>query len=390
MKVMVVFGTRPEAIKMVPVIRALRRKACETVVCVTGQHRELLDQVLTTFDVRADIDMNIMQTDQSPVDVLAQVMNRLPPVIRQHWPDWVLVQGDTMTSTAAAWVAFLEGKRVGHVEAGLRTWCNRSPFPEETNRRLTSVLADIHFAPTQRAVQNLLAEGCSPETIFLTGNTIVDALSDIVNTSVSFADARLQRLQEPFVIVTAHRRENFGDPLRCVCQAVARLSARYPEVTFLFVVHPNPAVQKGVRAYLDGLPGVLLVDPIAFPAFVHLMKRATCILTDSGGIQEEGSTLGVPVLVLRDTTERPEAVESGWAELVGTSTERILHMTARHIEAKSEPLHSRSAPFGDGAAGFRIAQILTEASYPVPHSHRPLIADWRELQPGRASGFRRR
>ena len=347
---------------MVPVIRALRQENCETIVCATAQHRELLDQVLEIFQIRPDVDLNIMQTDQSPVNVVVQVMDRLSPVIDAHRPDWLLVQGDTMTTAASAWVAFLQGVRVGHVEAGLRTHCSRSPFPEEINRRITSVLADLHFAPTQRAVDNLLREGVPARSIFLTGNTIVDALSAIEKAHVSFADPRLEALERPFVIVTTHRRENFGTPLHRICQAVSLLSLRFPAVTFVFVVHPNPAVQQVVREHLDRQRGILLVDPVALPAFVHLMKRARCILTDSGGIQEEGPTLGVPVLILRDITERPEAVESGWAELVGTSCEHIVSRTTEYLEAVSGPLRSFSAPFGDGTAGLRIAEILAGGS----------------------------
>jgi UDP-N-acetylglucosamine 2-epimerase (non-hydrolysing) len=366
---MVVIGTRPEAIKMVPVIGALRQKNCETIVCVTAQHRELLDQVLETFEIRADIDFNIMQTDQSPANVVVQVMDRLSPVIDAHRPDWLLVQGDTMTTAASAWAAFLQGTQIGHVEAGLRTHCSRSPFPEEINRRITSVLADLHFAPTQRAVQNLLGEGVPARSIFLTGNTSVDALSAIVKSRVTFADSRLEALEQPFVIVTTHRRENFGTPLHRICKAVSLLSLRFPAVTFVFVVHPNPAVQQVVHDHLDPQRGVLLVDPVAFPAFVHLMKRARCILTDSGGIQEEGATLGVPVLILRDITERPEAVESGWAELIGTSYERIVTRATEYIEAVSLPLRSFSAPFGDGAAGLRIAEVLTGGSETSKHEY---------------------
>lgn len=386
MKVMVVFGTRPEAIKMVPVIRALRQRNCETIICVTAQHRELLDQVLTTFNIRADVDLNLMETGQSPVSVLAQVTNRLPTVIRKHQPDWMLVQGDTMTTAASAWVAFLEGTRVGHVEAGLRTQCNRNPFPEEANRRVVSVFADVHFAPTQKAVQNLLAEGLAPATVFLTGNTSMDALLEIATTPVAIADARLRQLQQPFVIVTAHRRENFGAPLERICEAVARLSSHFPQVTFLVVVHPNPVVQQAVRRHLDFHPGVLLVDPIPFPAFVHLMRRAKCILTDSGGIQEEGPTLGVPVLILRDVTERPEAVESGWAELVGTSCDRIVSRASEYIQASSVPLKVRSASFGDGMAALRIADILAGASCSALNVGHPLSIDRVELTRRRSAG----
>ena len=291
-----------------------------------------------------------------------------------------------MTTAASAWVAFLEGTRVGHVEAGLRTQCNRNPFPEEANRRVTSVFADVHFAPTQRAVQNLLAEGFSAATVFLTGNTSMDALLEIATTPVAIADARLRQLQQPFVIVTAHRRENFGAPLERICEAVARLSSRFPQITFLFVVHPNPVVQQAVRRHLDFHPGVLLVDPIPFPAFVHLMKRAACILTDSGGIQEEGPTLGVPVLILRDVTERPEAVESGWAELVGTSCESIIRRTAEYIETISEPLHRRSTPFGDGTASLRIAKILAGASPFALNVGIPSGVDCVELRRRRRAG----
>jgi UDP-N-acetylglucosamine 2-epimerase (non-hydrolysing) len=363
MRVFTVFGTRPEAIKMAPVVLAARGAGLETVVCVTAQHREMLDQVLEIFSISPDHDLDIMQQDQSPLAVAARVFDALTPIVAQIQPDWLLVQGDTTTALAAALVAYHERIRVGHVEAGLRTHDKRRPFPEEMNRRLISPIADLNFAPTTRAMENLSAEGVPDSCIVLTGNTVVDALELILERRVRFTDPRLTSISGRILLVTAHRRENFGPRLEQICQAVLELVSNHSDLVVVFPVHRNPAVRSAVQQHLGNQSRVILTDPLPYGEFVHLMKRAALILSDSGGVQEEAPTVGTRLLVLRDVTERPEALDSGWASLVGASKKEIVaRATAWLVAGKSDAAPPGANPFGDGHAAQRIVQALLDSS----------------------------
>ncbi|MGE0451183.1 MAG: non-hydrolyzing UDP-N-acetylglucosamine 2-epimerase [Vicinamibacterales bacterium] len=363
MKVLCVLGTRPEAIKLAPVIRELARRAeCASVrVCVTAQHREMLDQMLEGFEIRPDYDLDLMRDGQSLAGVSSAVLAALDPVIDGERPDWVLVQGDTTTAMVASLAAFYRRVRLGHVEAGLRTHDRQAPFPEEINRRIADLVADRHFAPTERARENLLREGVVPASIVVTGNTVVDALRWTSGRPVPDSIDRLVDPSRRLVLVTAHRRESFGAPIEEICHAVRELSARYPgDLQIVYPVHRNPQIAGPVDRLLAGVPGVELVAPVDYLALVHLMKRAHVILTDSGGIQEEAPYLGVPVLVLRDATERPEAVECGAARLVGTTRARIVEETARLLDdpAARAAMAAPASPFGDGHAAERIVDAL--------------------------------
>jgi UDP-N-acetylglucosamine 2-epimerase (non-hydrolysing) len=365
-RVLSVFGTRPEAIKMAPVVHALQAdpEQFESVVCVSAQHRAMLDQVLGVFDVRADYDLDLMMPGQSPAEITARVLERLPHLIRRIRPDVLLVQGDTMTSFAAAFAAYLERVPSGHVEAGLRTGDRYQPFPEEMNRVLTSRLASIHFAPTTQARDRLLAEGIPPAEVHLTGNTVIDALLLTVRPDYRFRTPALAAIDPArrVVLVTTHRRESFGAPLQSTCAALRDLVARFPDVQVVLPVHPNPEVKRTVESLLCDLPGVTLIDPVDYVEFVHLMARAHVILTDSGGIQEEAPSLGKPVLVLREVTERPEGVLAGTAVVVGTDRERIVERTSELLS--SAEAYGRMAnavnPYGDGRASGRIVTALLE------------------------------
>jgi UDP-N-acetylglucosamine 2-epimerase (non-hydrolysing) len=359
MRVLTVFGTRPEVIKLAPVIRALERGGVDVIVCATGQHRDMLDQMLEIFSLCPDFDLDIMRPNQSPLDVAGRILTELPAVIAQVRPDWLVVQGDTTTTFAASWVGFHAQAPVAHVEAGLRTHDKFHPFPEEINRRLTSALADLHFAPTSGAESNLLAEGIAPERIFVTGNPVVDAMEMILGQPTQWDDPRLEGFEGRILLVTAHRRESFGPPLEEICRAVADLLAEHKDLTAVFPVHPNPSVREVVDRALGKIPRVILVPPMPYPPFVRLMQRADLILSDSGGVQEEAPSVGTPVLVLRDITERPEAIESGWAQLVGTSRARIVEMANEYLnQNRKQQLRQSSNPFGDGHAGERIAELL--------------------------------
>lgn len=359
MKVLIVLGTRPEAIKLAPVVRALRWRGAETGLCVSAQHREMLDSALAVFDLRPDYDLDVMRPGQSPTEVAARVSEKLPAILDRCRPDWLVVQGDTTTTFAAAWTAFHHRVPIAHVEAGLRTSDKYRPFPEEMNRRLTTVLTDLHLAPTARAADNLRREGIPEEKIQVTGNTVVDALLEILARPMAFADPRLQALQGRVVVVTAHRRESFGATLEAMCAAIRAAADAHPDVTFVFPLHRNPVVVDTATRVLEGHPRMLLADPMPYPEFVHLLRRADLILTDSGGIQEEAPTVGTPALVMREVTERPEAIESGWAELVGTSGQRILERLHARLEKPAGELPpGRSNPFGDGKASERIAELL--------------------------------
>ena len=363
-RVLSVFGTRPEAIKMAPVVHRLRARSdrFESLVCVSAQHRDMLDQVMEVFDLTADHDLAIMTPGQSPAGVAARVLDRLPPLLREVRPDVLLVQGDTMTTFASSFAAYLERIPTGHVEAGLRTGNRYHPFPEEMNRVLTTRLADLHFAPTSNARDRLLEEGVAPDTVVLTGNTVIDALLATLKPNYQFQTPALASLDpgSRIVLVTTHRRESFGDPLRATCAAIGDLVAKFPDIEVVIPVHPNPHVKGPVEALLCDTPRVRLIPPVDYVEFVHLMAKAHLILTDSGGVQEEAPSLGKPVLVLRDTTERPEGVEAGTAVVVGTDRERIVATAARLLSSRDQYQRMASAvsPYGDGQASERIVSAL--------------------------------
>lgn len=364
-KVMTVFGTRPEAIKMAPIVLELARHPEEItpIVAVTAQHRDMLDQVLHLFDIRPDYDLDIMAAGQTLFDITSRAMLGLDKVLTEAKPDIVLVHGDTTTTFAGALAAYYHQTTVGHVEAGLRTHNKFSPFPEEMNRKLTGSLADLHFAPTSTAQQNLLTEAIAPENIFVTGNTVIDALHQTVREDFTFEDELLRRIDyknKRIVLVTTHRRENLGEPMRHVYKALRRLTEEFADVEVVFPVHKNPKVREVVREELGGLSKVHLIDPLDYEPFANLMHRSYLILTDSGGVQEEAPALGKPVLVLRDTTERPEAVTAGTVKLIGTDCERVYAEARQLLTDKKE--YSRMAescnPYGDGKASGRIIQAI--------------------------------
>ncbi len=356
MKILFVFGTRPEAIKLAPVIRCLREDPrFDARVAVTAQHRTMLDQVLAAFTIQPDHDLNVMQAGQTLAESASRILAALEPVLEAERPDCVVVQGDTTSTFCGALAAFYKGISVAHVEAGLRTGDLRQPFPEEMNRVLTSRLAAIHFAATEWAAGNLRREGVSDENIFVTGNTGIDAVL-FVRDSVAARDLESPR---KLILVTAHRRESFGEGFVRICRALRRLAER-TDVEIIYPVHPNPNVEGVVREHLQGTPNITLIKPVDYVAFVDLIRRSHILLTDSGGVQEEGPSLGKPVLVMREKTERPEAVEAGTAVLVGTDEERIVAETARLLDDPSE--YARRArihnPYGDGKASARIRDVL--------------------------------
>jgi UDP-N-acetylglucosamine 2-epimerase (non-hydrolysing) len=372
-RVLSVFGTRPEAIKMAPLVRKLAaHPAIESKVCVTAQHRQMLDQVLALFDIVPDYDLDIMRPGQNLSSITQAILARIGPVYEDFKPDYVLVHGDTTTSFAASLAAFYHGIAIGHVEAGLRTGDLSSPWPEEANRCLTGVLANIHFAPTEAARRNLLVENVDAETVSVTGNTVIDALLTVRDKLAASADmhqalsARFAFLRDParLVLVTGHRRENFGDGFERICTALRLLAQRYPDVDFVYPVHLNPNVQEPVNRLLSGNANVYLIEPQDYLPFVYLMTRSTLILTDSGGIQEEAPSLGKPVLVMRDTTERPEAVAADTVRLVGTDVEQICSQVSLLLDdptayCKMSKAHN---PYGDGLASERIVNKIVEKS----------------------------
>lgn len=363
MKVMTIFGTRPEAIKMAPVIQELRRHPeIETKVCVTAQHREMLDQVMDLFHLKADYDLNIMAQGQTLYDITGRVLRGLQEVFAKERPDCVLVHGDTTTTFTAALAAFYAQIPVGHVEAGLRTGNLLSPFPEEANRQLTGVLARYHFAPTETARANLLRENKKGENIYVVGNTVIDALLATVKKDYTFEDKEIEQIEEHkrVILVTTHRRENLGAPMHHVYRALRRLVDDIPDTEIVFPVHRNPLVREAVAEELEGHDRIHLVEPMEYEPFTNLMARSAIVLTDSGGIQEEAPSLGKPVLVLRDTTERPEAVEAGTVALVGTDEEAIYETAHRLLtdEAAYRQMAEAVNPYGDGKAATRIAGWL--------------------------------
>ena len=362
--IVTVFGTRPEAVKMAPVVRALQQHpAFDVKVVVTAQHREMLDQVMHQFGMQSDVDLDIMQQRQTLMDITTRALSGLERVYADLRPDMVLAQGDTTTVFAAALAAFYARIPFGHVEAGLRTGDKFSPYPEEINRRLASVLADLHFAPTESSRANLLAEHTPSERVLVTGNTVIDALLWAAeNSRLSPQFAWVDKIDGPLILVTAHRRENWGAPLRDACLGMVDLLERVPTAHLLYAVHRNPVVRETAQEILGAHPRVRLIEPPDYFDFVQLMKRATLILTDSGGIQEEAPSLGVPVLVLRDTTERPEAVDAGVARLVGTDRSLIATLGAQLLTdpaAHAEMAHA-SNPYGDGLAAPRIVDAIVK------------------------------
>jgi UDP-N-acetylglucosamine 2-epimerase (non-hydrolysing) len=370
-KIAVVVGTRPEAVKMAPVVQCLRTRGdVECVLVSTGQHREMLTRTLDIFGLRPDVDLQVMTQNQSLAGLSSRLFSSVDAFLSNVSFDWLLVQGDTSTAMVASVCAFYRGVRVGHVEAGLRSRDMHAPFPEEFNRRVTGLVADLHFAPTPGAAQNLLAEGVPADRIHVTGNTGIDALLQVVQevervrphleSGVPEFVSRFNRL----VLITGHRRENFGPGFAQICAAIAELAGRFPDVGFLYPVHLNPNVQEPVRRLLGGRPNIMLAEPVDYPGFVWLMSRSHLLLSDSGGVQEEAPSLGKPVLVMREVTERPEGIEAGCSMLVGSSAERIMEATSRLL--CDEPSYSAMArarnPYGDGQARFRIADALLGAT----------------------------
>ncbi|KQH89139.1 non-hydrolyzing UDP-N-acetylglucosamine 2-epimerase [Vibrio fluvialis] len=370
-KILTVFGTRPEAIKMAPLVHALAADdRFEAKCCVTAQHREMLDQVLELFEITPDYDLNLMKAGQTLNDVTARIVQEIKPVLQEFQPDVVLVHGDTATTFAASLAAYYEQIEVGHVEAGLRTGNIYSPWPEEANRRLTGVLTKYHFSPTETSKENLLRENFSPEDIFVTGNTVIDALLMVKHKIDTNQDLNATLVaQFPFldesrklILVTGHRRESFGGGFERICEALAKTAKMHPEAQILYPMHLNPNVREPVNRILAGIENVHLVEPQQYLPFIYLMSRANIILTDSGGIQEEAPSLGKPVLVMRDTTERPEAVEAGTVKLVGTDTNNIvsqLNKLLTDTDAYNEMSRAHN-PYGDGLSSERIIDILSK------------------------------
>lgn len=384
MKIICVFGTRPEAIKMAPVVYELQKQSekVEVRVCVTAQHREMLDQVLKLFKLQPHYDLNIMEEDQKLTEITSNVLTRCEQVLLKEKPEWILVQGDTTTAMAAALAAFYHRIKVGHVESGLRTWNKFHPFPEEINRKIVDGVCDLHFAPTETARQNLLREGINDSSIHVTGNTVIDALHYVSALPPNASTKKLLDQLQPhsgktgrrILLVTAHRRENFGKPLENICYALRRIAEIYGDsVRIVYPVHLNPNVQKLTRSILGQIPNVMLLDPLDYLQLVHVMKCSYLILTDSGGIQEEAPGLGKPVLVLREFTERPEAVDAGTVKVVGTETETIVRETQRLLNDSVEYDRMANAvnPYGDGHAAERIVAALLDSEALCAKNLRP-------------------
>lgn len=373
LKILTVFGTRPEAIKMAPLVLALSKTpTIDSKVCVTAQHREMLDQVLELFDIKPDFDLNLMKAGQSLNDITTQILLNLKPVLEDFKPDLMLVHGDTATTFAATLAAYYQQIRVGHVEAGLRTGNLYSPWPEEANRKLTSVLCDFHFAPTQAAKQNLIHEGYT-DNIVVTGNTVIDALLTIkekIDKDKSLRESLASNYpfldeNKKLILVTGHRRESFGEGFERICQALVYLAKQNPELQILYPVHLNPNVQEPVKRLLNNISNIFLIEPQHYLPFVYLMMRSHIILTDSGGVQEEAPSLGKPVLVMRDITERPEAVEAGTVKLVGTDIKKIIEEIQRLLDDESayQAMSKAHNPYGDGLACQRIIAAILEGRH---------------------------
>ena len=380
-KIMLVFGTRPEAIKMAPLVKEFQKypDKFQTIVCVTGQHRQMLDQVLDIFDIKPDYDLNIMKQGQDLYDVTARVLTGMRDVLSEAKPDVVLVHGDTTTSTAAALAAFYQQIPVGHVEAGLRTHNLYSPWPEEMNRQITGRIATYHFAPTPLSRENLIAEGIATDKITVTGNTVIDALYMVIdkikrdsaldsklNAELKSAGYDVDRLANgrKMVLITGHRRENFGDGFISMCRAIKALTEKYPDVDFVYPMHLNPNVRRPIHEVfgddLSGLGNMFFIEPLEYLSFVYLMEKSTIVLTDSGGIQEEAPGLGKPVLVMRNTTERPEALDAGTVKLVGTDYDKIVNEVSRLLDGVEyyDKMSKAVNPYGDGSASYRIVESI--------------------------------
>ena len=369
MKILLCFGTRPEAIKMAPLFHELQKTTFGVKVCVTAQHREMLDQVLDFFEIRPDFDLDLMQKGQSLNQLSARILSSIDMVLYDFQPNLVIVHGDTTTSSMVALAAFHKGIKVGHVEAGLRTYNKLSPFPEEINRQITCKIADYHFAPTSWASDNLLQEKVAKENIVVTGNTVIDALQlGISKLESGYTCSDLQMVKQvvnstkKVILITGHRRENFGAGFENLCLAIRQIATTVPDVQIIYPVHLNPNVQEPVQRILSDISNVHLIPPVDYPSFLYLMQSAYFILTDSGGVQEEAPSLGKPVLVMRDTTERPEAIEAGTVELVGTNTATIVAACLRLLQDKNG-YHVRSQahnPYGDGKASERICTFISQ------------------------------
>lgn len=362
--VLSILGTRPEAVKMSPVIREIRRHpdSIRGITCVTGQHQEMLSPILELFEITPDYHLDVMRPDQSLVALLARLLTELDRVVQRVQPDWILAQGDTTTVLAASLTAYYNRCAFGHVEAGLRTGNKYSPYPEEGNRILADAVADAYFTPTNTSRDNLLAENIPSDRIVVTGNTVVDALLDFASRPYTSDFLKSLPDNKRLILVTAHRRENFGEAFRELCYALRDIATRFDDVELFYPVHLNPNVQKPVYEILADVDRIHLIDPLPYPDLIHLMKRSTLILTDSGGIQEEAPTFNVPLLVIRDTTERPEGIEAGVAELVGTSRSCILNATERILTGEPDSQRTETInPYGDGKAAQRIVKHLLEA-----------------------------
>lgn len=361
---MTVFGTRPEAVKMAPLVKELeKQESIRSVVCVTAQHRQMLDQVLELFDIKPDYDLNIMKNRQTLIDITTNALHGLDTVLEKEMPDIVLVHGDTTTTFVGSLASFYRHIKVGHVEAGLRTFDKYFPYPEEMNRRLTGVLSDLHFSPTSTNKANLLNEGVGAQKIYLTGNTVIDALKTTVNKDYIFENEYLNKVDfknKRVITVTAHRRENLGKPLENICTALRRIADSHSDIEVVYPVHLNPLVQQTAHRILGDHPQIHLIDPVGVQDMHNLMDRSYMIMTDSGGLQEEAPSLGKPVLVLRNETERPEAVKAGTVKLAGTDEEKIVALAAQLLDDEREYSSMSRAvnPYGDGKASERIVEAL--------------------------------
>jgi len=370
LRVVSIFGTRPEAVKMAPVVKALAANPqIESKVIVTAQHREMLDQVLSLFQITPDLDLNLMKPNQNLADLTADIFTSLDPILKDMRPDWMLVQGDTTTVMAASLLGYYNRIHVGHVEAGLRTGDRWQPFPEEINRRVAGVVADLHFAPTEHSRQNLLREGVPDWRIAVTGNPVIDALNEISTRpappeiTAILAEKGIRAGGRKLILVTAHRRENFGQPIEAICAALRALAEKYADsIHLIYPVHLNPNIQEPVHRLLDGIANITLLPPLEYLPLVHLQRNATLVLTDSGGIQEEATGLGVPTLVMRQTTERPEGVDAGVLKLVGTDTDTIVREASRLLDDNQayQAMSHAANPFGDGHAAGRIVQAVLD------------------------------
>ncbi|RZS99304.1 non-hydrolyzing UDP-N-acetylglucosamine 2-epimerase [Aquimarina brevivitae] len=371
---LIVFGTRPEAIKMAPLVKEFQKHQdkFETKVCITAQHREMLDQVLSFFEIIPDYDLDLMKPNQNLYSLTAEIIQSLKPILEEFKPDFVYVHGDTTTTMASSIAAFYSGAKVCHVEAGLRTFNMQSPFPEEMNRCVTGVVSNIHFSPTKTSRQNLINENKSPESILITGNTVIDALQfsvDKVNTE-NFEDKEIEDLRKDIeknkklILVTGHRRENHGQGFINICKALKQIAINNPDVQIIYPVHLNPNVQEPVYELLSDIDNVCLISPLSYPAFVWLMNQAFIIITDSGGVQEEAPSLGKPVLVMRNTTERPEAVDAGTVILVGTDTEKIVSKAEKLLNDNEfyDNMSKLHNPYGDGNACQRIVEFIDKTT----------------------------